>query len=273
MLNLFLILLFSGTALSAQTVATPANDASPAKRMDANDHPVFDVVTIKPSESDRLRWWGERGRHVFINNGKIADLLEISFNLHPKQITGGPEWIQTQQFDIDGIPDLPGLPNDVQAKQMFQQLLADRFKLSFHWEQRELPAYVIEVARSEVELRPSGAGPNDFQDFVLKRPGMLLVTNMSISDFANGMQRAVMDRPVVDRTGLTNRYTFSLTWMPDESQFIQLGWKFTPPTGADSSTPPNLFTAVTEQLGLKMEAVKTTVRVMVIDHIDYPSPN
>jgi uncharacterized protein (TIGR03435 family) len=82
-----------------------------------------------------------------------------------------------------------------------------------------------------------------------------------------------MDKPVVDQTGLEGQYDFTLNWTPDDSQFIPMGWKINPPSADDASAPPNLYVALEEQLGLKMEAVKTTVRVMVIDHIEQPSAN
>jgi uncharacterized protein (TIGR03435 family) len=87
------------------------------------------------------------------------------------------------------------------------------------------------------------------------------------------MQRSVMDKPVVDQTGLTGRYDFTLNWTPDDSQFIPMGWKTTPPSADDPAAPPNLYVALEEQLGLKMEPVGATVRVMVIDHIEEPSGN
>lgn len=272
LLTVFLVV--SGAVLFAQASPNAPKGEEQAKRMAADSHPVFEAVTIKPSEqSDRLRWWGERGRHVFMMNGKVVDLLEISYGLHPKQIVDGPAWVGTDKYDIDGVPDIDGLPNDKQAKMMFQQMLADRFKFAFHWEERALPAYAITVAEEGPKLKKSAAGPNDFQDFIFRKPGVLIATNESMLDFANGMQRAVMDKPVVDQTGLRDQYDFTLNWTPDESQFIQLGWRFNPPSTDDPKAPPNLFTAIKEQLGLKMEPVKMMVRVMVIDHIEQPSPN
>jgi uncharacterized protein (TIGR03435 family) len=100
--------------------------------------------------------------------------------------------------------------------------------------------------------------------------GNFAANNASMPNFANILQTLVLDRPVVDQTGLAGRFTFALHWTPDESQFH--GAKIPPPSdGADA--PPSLFTAIQEQIGLKLEAVKAPVDVMVIDHVEKPSEN
>jgi uncharacterized protein (TIGR03435 family) len=102
--------------------------------------------------------------------------------------------------------------------------------------------------------------------------GTLHVANATMGDFAGLMQSAVLDRPVVDHTGLDGKWNFLLKWTPDESQFAGLGVKVPPPSDA-ADAPPPLFTAIQEQLDLKLDAQKTPVDVMVIDHVDHPSPN
>ena len=103
--------------------------------------------------------------------------------------------------------------------------------------------------------------------------GQLMVTNSTMKDFCHGMQEAVMDKPVVDQTGLTDRYDFNLNWTPDQSQFASFGAHIPAPNPDDPNAPPSLFTALQEQLGLKMETTKAKVDVMVVDHIDKPSAN
>src|SRR6185437_143222 len=103
----------------------------------------------------------------------------------------------------------------------------------------------------------------------------LAAHNLKMADLAAGMQGFVMDRPVVDETGLTDRYDFQLKWMPDDSQFAQFagtGFKL-PPASSDANTSPGLYTAIQEQLGLKIEATKALDDVMVIDQVEKPSPN
>ena len=98
---------------------------------------------------------------------------------------------------------------------------------------------------------------------------MLPAKNATMKDFTGLLQEVVLDKPVVDQTGLKGRYDFTLKWAPDESQFSGHG----PPTSDDPSAPPSLFTAVQEQVGLKLDSTKAMVDVMVIDHVEKPSPN
>jgi uncharacterized protein (TIGR03435 family) len=101
---------------------------------------------------------------------------------------------------------------------------------------------------------------------------VLTVTNATMSEFCNLMQTAVLDRPVVDQTGLTGKYDFLLKWTPDESQFGGMGIKVPPPSDA-ADAPPPLFTALPEQTGLKLDAGKADVKVLVMDKVEKPSDN
>jgi uncharacterized protein (TIGR03435 family) len=102
--------------------------------------------------------------------------------------------------------------------------------------------------------------------------GDLGVRNANMADFTGLMQQAVLDRPVLDQTELTGRYDFTLVWTPDDSQFAGMGAKIPPPTDS-ANAPPNLYTAIQEQIGLKLEATKAPADVMVIDHVEKPSEN
>lgn len=156
---------------------------------------------------------------------------------------------------------------------MVRKLLADRFKLSFHHNKRELSVYTIHVASGGPKLIKSAFGPNRLATFVLgNQLGDLTVKNQTMTGFATSMEVGVMHRPVVDQTGLTDRYDFQLKWTPDGSQFAQFRGTDTvvpPPTAANA--PPGLYTAIQEQLGLKMEQGKVLDDVIVIDHVEKPS--
>ena len=102
--------------------------------------------------------------------------------------------------------------------------------------------------------------------------GTLNVHNAPMLDFTQLLQASLLDRPVVDQTGLAGRWDFVLKWTPDESQFETMGVKGPPPSDA-ADAPPPLFTAIREQLGLKLSSEKTLVDIIVIDHVDHPSPN
>jgi uncharacterized protein (TIGR03435 family) len=182
-----------------------------------------------------------------------------------------PSSLLATHFDIDGLPDIEGHPNLKQSWLMFQKLLFSRFKLAFHNESRELPAYAIQIAKGGPKLGLTTRRPGDSTNFSYNCQVVLTVRNASVADVAKGMQEVFMDRPVVDQTGLNNRYDFELKWTPDESQ------SYCPSDPArprdDPNAPPGLYTAIQEQLGLKLIRTKAPIRVMVIDHVETPSEN
>jgi|ERR1035437_1387467 uncharacterized protein (TIGR03435 family) len=106
-------------------------------------------------------------------------------------------------------------------------------------------------------------------DLLLQVPGKLKVSNGSMQDFANLMQSAVLDRPVVDRTGIAGKFDFTLNWTPDESQFLRLGASIPHSTGGTNAPPP-LFLALQEQIGLKLDATRAPIAILVIDHVEKP---
>lgn len=248
----------------------------PIKPMAADANPGFDVVTIKPSDPGRPgKLFTLRGTHFVTINTNLNDLIALAYGLHAKQIIGAPDWAGTALFDIDGVPDVPGQPNVKQMGILVQKLLADRFQLKFHHETRELSVYAITLASGGSKMTKTTAGPNDLPGFGFRGLGDLIVRDLSIKEFATWMQASVMDRPVVDQTGLTDKYDFTLKWTPDDSQFAQFRGSGVnvPPAGDNPNAPPSLYTAVQEQLGLKIEATKAPDDVIVIDHVEKPSPN
>jgi uncharacterized protein (TIGR03435 family) len=264
------------------TRATPATEwAIPAPPpvvppMSADADPSLDVATIKPSDpAQRGKGFGFRGTHFLTRNTNLNDLIAFAYGLHSKQIVGAPDWFGTDLYDIDGVPDAPGRPNLKQMGIMVQKLLADRCALKFHHETRDLSVYAIMVASGGSKMTKSTAGVNDPQGFNFRGLGDLIVRNMDMKDFATWMQSGVMDKPVVDQTGLKDRYDFTLKWTPDDSQFAQFRGTLpiTPPKADDPNAPPSLYTAVQETLGLKIEAIKAPDDVIVIDHVEKPSAN
>jgi len=185
--------------------------------MAANADPSFEVATIKPSPPNRLpgKNFGFRGGHFMTRNTNANDLIARAYGLHTKQIIGGPDWFGTDLYDIEGKPNVEGAPNDKQIKTMLQKLLADRFKLTFHYDKRELSVYVISVASGGPKMTTSGSDSGT--SLHLRGLGDLLATNMTMTGFSERMQAGVMDKPVVDQTGLPGRYDFELKWTPDES--------------------------------------------------------
>jgi uncharacterized protein (TIGR03435 family) len=240
----------------------------------AADAPAgFEVATIKPSDPNRPgKLFTVRGRQVMTVNTTVNDLITFAYGLHARQVTGAPEWAESEKFDVTGQPEAPGVPSQAQLRTMIQKLLADRFQLAFHREQRELPVYAILVGNSGPKLTRNDSNPNGLPSLLFKGLGVLPAMNASMADLANVMQAAVLDRPVVDKTGLPGRYDFTLTWTPDESQFAGLGVRVPPPSG-DANAPPGLFTAVQEQLGLRFDSTRAPVEVLAIDRVEKPSAN
>jgi uncharacterized protein (TIGR03435 family) len=155
---------------------------------------------------------------------------------------------------------------------MVQKLLADRFQLKFHRDKKELSAYLLTVAKGGPKLKKSETNNNGVPGLFFTKLGRLNVRNATMVDFAGVMQTGVFDRPVVDQTGLEGRWDFILSWTPDETQFSSFGVKVPPPSEA-ADAPPPIFTAIQEQIGLKLDAGKAPVEVLVLDHVDRPSEN
>ena len=244
------------------------------KPMPADATPKFDVVTIKPSDPTRTgKGFDFRGRHMVTFNTNVNDLITFAYGVHAKQIAGGPAWLTTEHFDLDGVPDVEGHANLKQMKMLIQSALADRFRLTFHREDRELAVYALTLAKGGPKLTKTAHAPTDATAFYYRGLGKLTVTNATMADFCSGMQGSAMDKPVVDHTGLTDRYDFQLKWTPDQSQFAAMGVTIPPANLDDPNAPPSLYTALQEQLGLKMEPTRAKADVIVIDHIEKPTAN
>ena len=258
------------TAETAWAIPEPPPRLPP---MAANAVPVFEVATIKPSKPDAQgRGFLVKGRHFSTINTSVSNLMAFSYNLHPRQIVGGPPWLDSEKFDLEAQPDGEGQPSDRQWKLMVQRLLADRCKLAFHHEQKDLSVYALAVAKNGAKLAKSQGDPNGLPGLFFTGPGRLAVSNATMADFTGVMQGAVLDKPVVDQTGLKGRFDFLLSWTMDDSQLANLGVK-APPPNKDVDAPPDLFTAIQEQVGLKFEPTKAPVDVLVIDHVEKPSAN
>ena len=246
----------------------------PEKPMAADADPSFDVATIKPNPSGGARLQGifPKGRHLMIVNGSLQDMIVFAFSLQLKQVVGAPEWTANDRYDVDAVPDQPGTPSLEQMRNMLRKLLVERFKLTIHHEKREMSAYLLTVGKTGQQLTPSqikgtlpgfGASPGT--------GGLTLhLVNGTMGDFTSFLQMLVLDKPVVDQTGITGRFDNNITFTPDQTQFNGQPPKLPP---ADVPDAPDLFTAIQQQLGLKLAAEKIAVDVIVIDHVEKPSPN
>lgn len=250
--------------------------AGPPSPVAADPNPAFSVATVRPSDPSNTNWaLGTRGTHFFSSNTDVDDLISFAYGVHKKQIVGGPAWFSTDKYDVEGVPDSDGKPNRQQLTLMVQGLLADRFKLVVHRDKRELAVYALTVGKNGPKLTRSTAAPGGPSGYGFGPLGTMTVKNMSIAAFASAIQRTVLDKPLVDRTGLVDKYDFILKWTPDDSQFSQIrGTGISVPNNAgDPNAPPGLYTAIQEQLGLKLEPVKALTDVLVVDHAEKPSAN
>jgi uncharacterized protein (TIGR03435 family) len=245
----------------------------PPKPMAADANPSFEVATIKPSDPNRPgRAFLWRGNRFLTINTTLMSLIGFAYDVHEKQVIGGEDWMSSEKFDIEAKPDTPGVPSREQMRTMLEKLLADRFQLKFHSDKKELSAYVLTAGKAEPKMTKDDTNPNGLPGLFFRQLGDLNVRDATMADFAHLMQSAVLDRPVVDETELSGKWDFELKWTPDDSQFGPMGMRPPPPSDA-ADAPPPLFTAIQEQLGLKLESGKAQVDVMMIDHAEKPSPN
>jgi len=215
---------------------------------------------------------GRGGSNLFTTtNTTLNDLITFAYGIHVRQIVGGPSWLESERFDISAKPEQPGIPNATQLRTMVQKLLAERFGLAFHSEKREMSAYVITVAKEGPKLSKNETG-GILPGFGGRGPGAVGVRNSTMTEFAGFLQARILDRPVVDQTGLSARFDFTLEWRPDPTQPGPQGGN-APQLPPEIESRPDLFTAVQEQLGLKLENTKAPVEVYVIDKVQKPSEN
>ena len=214
--------------------------------------PAFEVATIKENPGPvRIGHWPNLRNGTFLSsNITLKRVLGVAFGVTEVRIIG-PDWLDSAYFDFmakspKGVPDSALQP-------MLQALLQDRFKLQFHREARETIVYYLVVAKGGLKMKPYPARerPRDDPNFRGFPAGG---GRMTVSLLADMLARAV-SRPVIDKTGLSGEYEFSLHWA-------------TPADNLPEFAPPDIFTAVQEQLGLKFDPGKDNLEVIVIDHME-----
>ncbi len=232
--------------------------------MTADANPVFQVATIKPSRPDEHGpRYDFRGRRFSVIHASLSDLLKFSYGLQQSQISKAQDWVNSESYDVSAEPDGEGEPSIKQWESMVAKLMADRFALKFHLEKQEQSVYVLTVARTGPKLTRSESDPSAPGGIGFGPPGNFGATNQTMPEVADALGQGVLNRPVVDRTGLTGRFDLRLTWTPDGPA----------PATENSNAPLDFFTAIQEQLGLKVVSTKAPVDVLVIDRVGRPSAN
>src|SRR5262245_20660948 len=298
------ILTVSSLPVVARQASSPGSQAAA---------PQFEVASVKQNRSgeNRVMIGVQPGGRFTATNVTLRMLIRNAYQPQDFQITGGPSWLADDHFDIvakaeagDGMgdpfrADPNGQPSRGQL--MIRALLADRFKLVVHNESKEMPIYALVVARSDGKLGPqlktstvdcaalraaargrgplppppdpSGRGAAPPPCGIRIGPGNLAVGGSPMERVANSLSMFA-GRIVFDKTGLTGNYDFTLTWTPDQVANRPPG----APPGPDGAPPidpngPSLFTAVQEQLGLKLDSQRGPVTLLVIDRAEHPTEN
>lgn len=247
-----------------------AQDGPPPMAADAR--PTFEVATIKPSKPDEQRTVAVYGTQLRTTGTSLVDLMMFAYSVHPLQIQDGPAWMRTDRYDLVMQPDGQGRPSTAQMRAILQKLLADRFQLALHHGSKEMEVYAIVPAKRGPRLTPTPAlettevntAAIGFGD------GAMTVRNATLAEFASLMQRYLqLEWPVVDNTHIAGKFDFKLSWTPDASQF---GGNPPWPKG-DNAGALDLPSAMEEQLGLNLKAMKEPTDVLVIDRVQKPSEN
>jgi bla regulator protein blaR1 len=260
----------------------------------ASKVPAFEVASIKPDKSGTgMTTLRTTPVGFSASNISLKALIQQAYGVEENQILGAPSWLGSERYDIeakvassdtDALHDL----NPDQRRIMLQPLLADRFQLKVHTELKDLPVLALVVAKGGPKLheaKPGDTYPNGLKGFdgpggpgmMLMRPGQLTAQGVDLWFVAKQLSQQ-LGRTVQDKTGLTGKYDFTLQWKPDRDPSPMPG---APPAGeqgpgatlSTDSSEASIFTAVQEQLGLKLESRKAPVEVLVIDHVEAPSEN
>jgi uncharacterized protein (TIGR03435 family) len=227
----------------------------------------FEVASIKRSEPGNLRGSTFEflpGGGLRIVNGTLRAILETAYDIREFQILGGPGWVNSERYDI--LARGVDATNDVKAvRQRLQSLLRQRFNLEVHRETRDLPEYALEVAKKGPRFIQDDAAnsSNNSRAGIQRSCGQMIGTNTTMANLSLMLARQ-LDRPVLDRTGLTGKYNFKFAWTPDTGPCSD---------SPDLSNAPSIFTALEETLGLRLESIKGPVDSLIIDHADRPSEN
>lgn len=250
------------------------------------DLPKYAVASIKPTKTDAGRvMLMFKPDGVSMTGTPVQMMLRAAFGVEDDRLIDAPGWVKSDRFDIEAkvdpadAPKLSKLKRD-QRMTMLQPLLAERFNLRFHHETRELSIYALVVAKGGSRLKetkpenPSEGGPQARHTTFITGPGDIEGNGSSMDNLAHSLS-PMLSRTVLNKTGLTGLFDYTLHWTPDDAPLPSAG----PDGGPGAGNPPpdaggpSLFTAIQEQLGLKLESEKGPVDVIVIDHIEKPTAN
>src|SRR5687767_11606938 len=247
------------------------------------ERPRFDAASVKPNPSKEpgIMRRPSPGR-VYYSNAPIDTLVEEAYSMRPDRILGYPDWVEKERFDVTATYNPE---RQRQVRQMLQTLLDERFSLRVHRETREMPVYELVKTRPDGELGP-GLRPSTVDcaptadkrspcrlDF---RPGLVRGVGMG---WGNGEPLAlnigVWDRPIIDKTGLSGAFDIDLQWTPDPAQArdADAAARAAAAVAATPGDRVSIFTALQEQLGLRLQPARARLEVLIIDRLERPTPD
>lgn len=266
-------------AILAATLLALASAGSAQSDPPKTPEATFDVAVIRPNSTDVMGssrshiWSAATDGHIRAQNVSVLALIQYAYALPEMRIDGGPAWMRSKKFDLEAKSDpaideqlskLPSTEARNRKAHMLQALLADRFALKVHEETRTLPIFALVVARSGPKFQPSQK--NGTTTNTLGNNGNMTITvqgsDHTLRLLVEQLSRS-LGRIVIDKTGLDGRYDLTLKWVSDDLASA----------GPNAPSGPSLFTALPEQLGLKLESEKGPVTILVIDRVDLPSEN
>ena len=260
--------------LQAMTRATlyPALLAALAFAQPPAGAPAFEVASVKParppSENNlRVSMTGDAGS-VRFSNVTLRDVMTRAYSVKDHQITA-PDWLRSERYDI--VAKLPQGASRDQIPAMLETLLAERFQLKLHRETKVMPIYALVAGKNGPKLRETTESTGGMR-MSMSPKGRQMSGKVTIKALSDALSR-MMDRPVMDMTELKGTYDVNLEWVADENQPGLFGPGPRRPEGAQERAPdrgegPSIFTAVQEQLGLRLEARKSPVEILVVDHVE-----
>jgi uncharacterized protein (TIGR03435 family) len=226
---------------------------------------AFEAASVKPSRGDggESNVDSRPGGRLTATNISLRELIRLAFGVKDYQIARAPGWIGTVRYDIDAKAGSARNAGDKDITPLLRQLLADRFRLSTHRETKELPVYALAAGKNGPRLTAHNDGSG-----ARTRTGCghLAGTRLTMDTLVTVLSRQ-FECDVLNRTGLAGKYDFELDWTPEAGPCAA------PAELAEPSVRPSIFTALQEQLGLKLESTKGPVEILIIDHVEKPSEN
>jgi uncharacterized protein (TIGR03435 family) len=219
----------------------------------AQTEPRFEVASIKPSPPDAggTTVYNPTRERFAADSITTRTLIAFAWDVRVFQVSGGPGWLDSQRYDVVAKPE--GDAAVERIRRMVRTLLAERFQLQVHHAEKEMPVFTLEIAKGGSKIR--AASPGDGPD--IRGPKGHLTTRRITAEMLARILANELDRPVVDRTGIEGTFDADLEWTPEQN----------------SDPGPSIFTAIQEQLGLKLEAERAPVDVLIVDRVERPSAN